>query len=134
MYLKVSPIRGTRRFQVRGKLAPRYIGPFPIIKKVGAVAYKLQLPAEMSDVHDVFHVSQLRKCLRVPEEQVAPETIDLQDDLRYQEVPVKNSGHCDAKNPQLGSQDLPSSVEQAFGSRSNLGERRRMPSRVSQSL
>jgi len=89
VYLKVSPIRGTRRFQVRGKLAPRYIGPFPIIKKVGAVAYKLQLPAEMSDVHDVFHVSQLRKCLRVPEEQVAPETIDLQDDLRYQEVPVK---------------------------------------------
>ena len=70
-------------------MAPRYIGPFPIIKKVGAVAYKLQLPVEMSDVHDVFHVSQLRKCLRVPEEQVAPETIDLQDDLRYQEVPVK---------------------------------------------
>ena len=89
MYLKVSPIHGTRRFQVRGKLAPRYIGPFPVIKKVGAVAYKLQLPAEMSDVHDVFHVSQLRKCLRVPEEQVALETIDLQDDIRYQEVPVK---------------------------------------------
>jgi hypothetical protein len=56
---------------------------------VGAVDYKLQLPAEMSDVHDVFHVSQLRKCLRVLDEQVAPETIDLQDDLRYQEVPVK---------------------------------------------
>ena len=56
---------------------------------MGAVAYKLQLPAEMSNVHDVFHVSQLRRCLRVPEEQVAPETIDLQDDLRYQEVPVK---------------------------------------------
>jgi len=74
---------------VRGKLAPRYIGPFPIIKKVGAVAYKLQLPADISDVHDVFHVSQLRKCLRVLEEQVAPETIDLQDDLRYQEVPVE---------------------------------------------
>ena len=70
-------------------MTPRYIGPFPIIKKVGAVAYKVQLTAEMSDVHDVFHVSQLRKCLRVPEEQVAPETIDLQDDLRYQEVPVK---------------------------------------------
>jgi hypothetical protein len=89
VYIKVSPIHGTRRFQVQGKLAPRYIGSFPIIKKVGAVAYKLQLPAEMSDVHDVFHVSQLRKCLRVPEEQVAPETIDLQDDLRYQEVPIK---------------------------------------------
>ena len=89
MYLKVSPIRCTRRFQVREKLAPRYIGHFPVIKKEGVVAYKLQLPAEMSDVHDVFHVSQLRKCLRVPEEQVAPETIDQQDDLRYQEVLVK---------------------------------------------
>jgi hypothetical protein len=89
VYLKVSPICGTHRFQVHGKLAPRYIGPFPINKKVGAVAYKLQLPADMSDVHDVFHMSQLRKCLRVPEEQVTPETIDLQDDLRYQEVPVK---------------------------------------------
>jgi ribonuclease HI len=89
VYLKVSPIRGTRRFQVRGKLAPRFIGPFPILKKVGAVAYKIQLPEEMSDVHNVFHVSQLRKCLRVPEEQVVQDTIDLQDDLRYQEVPVK---------------------------------------------
>jgi hypothetical protein len=57
VYLKVSPIRGTRRFQVRGKLAPRYIGPYPILKRVGAVAYKLHLAEEMSGVHDVFHVS-----------------------------------------------------------------------------
>jgi hypothetical protein len=89
VYLKVSPIRGTRRFQVRGKLAPRYIGPFKILKRVGAVAYKLQLPEEMSGVHDVFHVSQLRKCLQVPEQRIDQDTIDLQDDLRYQEVPVK---------------------------------------------
>jgi hypothetical protein len=77
VYLKVSPIRGTHRFQVCGKLAPCYIEPFLIIDKVGAVAYKLQLPQEMSDVHDVFHVSQLKKCLRIPEELVTPETIDL---------------------------------------------------------
>jgi hypothetical protein len=70
IYLKVSPIRGTRRFQVRGKLALRYIRPFKILKKVGAVAYRLELPEEMSDIHNVFHVSQLKKCLRVPEEQV----------------------------------------------------------------
>ncbi|WVZ76127.1 hypothetical protein U9M48_024125 [Paspalum notatum var. saurae] len=57
MYLKVSPIRGTRRFQVKGKLAPRYIGPYPIVRRVGKVAYKLQLPESMSDIHDVFHVS-----------------------------------------------------------------------------
>jgi hypothetical protein len=89
MYLKVSLIHGTRRFRVRGKLTPRYIGPYPIIKKIGVVAYKLKLPERLADVHDVFHVSQLRKCLRVPEEQVMPDTLDLQDDLRYQEVPVK---------------------------------------------
>ena len=89
MYLKVSPIRGTRRFQVCGKLAPRFIGPFPVLEKIGAVAYKIKLPEEMLDVHDVFHVSQLKKCLRVPEEQVAPDTLDPQDDLHYREVPMK---------------------------------------------
>ena len=89
VYLKVSPIRGTRRFQVRGKLAPRYIGPYQIIEKIGAVAYRLELPLEMSDIHDVFHVSQVKKCLRVPEEQAPMETMDLQLDLQYQERPVK---------------------------------------------
>ena len=87
--MKVSPIRGTRRFQVRGKLAPRYIGPFKIIKRVGTVAYHLELPEEMSDIHNFFHVSQLKKCLRVPEEQVPTEVMDLQPDLQYQERPIK---------------------------------------------
>jgi hypothetical protein len=89
VYLKVSPIHGTRRFRMRGKLAPRYIGPYPVIKRIGVVAYKIKLPEQLSDVHNVFHVSQLWKCLRVPEEQVVPDTLDLQDDLRYQEVPVQ---------------------------------------------
>jgi hypothetical protein len=89
-YLKVSPIRGTRRFQVHGKLAPRYIGPYKVLKRVGAVAYRLELLEEMSDIHPVFHVSQLRRCLKVLEEKrVSIETIDLQPDLRYLEVPVK---------------------------------------------
>ena len=57
IYLKVSPIRGTQRFQVRGKLSPWYIGPYRIIEKIGAVAYYLKLPLEMSDIHDVFHIS-----------------------------------------------------------------------------
>ena len=80
VYLKVSPIRGTRRFQVRGKLAPSYIGPFKILKKVGAT-YRLELLEEMSGIHNVFHISQLKKCLRVPEEQVPMEVMDLQPDL-----------------------------------------------------
>jgi hypothetical protein len=63
VYLKVSPMRGTRRFKVKGKLAPRYVGPFKIIDCKGEVAYQLELPPQLSDVHDVFHVSQLKKCL-----------------------------------------------------------------------
>ena len=89
VYLKVSPIRGTRRFQIEGKLAPRYIGPFKINRKVGAIAYRLELPPEMSDIHNMFHVSQLKKCLRVPEEQVPLEVMDLQPDLQYQERPIR---------------------------------------------
>jgi hypothetical protein len=67
VYLKVSPMRGLRRFKVRGKLTPRFIGPFKILEKRGEIAYQLELPPQLSDVHDVFHVSQLKKCLRVPE-------------------------------------------------------------------
>jgi hypothetical protein len=89
-YLKVSPIRGTRRFEVHGKLAPRYIGPYKLLKRVGTVAYQLELLEEMLDIHPVFHVSQLRRCLKVLEEKRVPvETIDLQPGLRYQEVLVK---------------------------------------------
>jgi hypothetical protein len=74
---------------MREKLTPRYIGPYPVIKRIGVVAYEIKLPEQLSDVHNVFHMSQLRKCLRVPENQVVPDTLDLQDDLRYQEVPIK---------------------------------------------
>jgi hypothetical protein len=70
VYLKVSPIRETKRFGVKGKLAPRYIGPYQIQARRGEVAYQLSLPENLSIVHDVFHVSQLKKCLRIPEEQL----------------------------------------------------------------
>jgi hypothetical protein len=89
VYLKVSPMRGLRRFKVRGKLALRFIGPFKILMKRGEVAYQLELPPQLSDVHDVFHVSQLKKCLRAPEEQLPMEDLDAKEDLSYQEYPVK---------------------------------------------
>jgi hypothetical protein len=63
VYLKVSPMRGVRRFQVKGKLAPRFVGPYPISGRLGPAAYRLELPESMSDIHNVFHVSQLCKCL-----------------------------------------------------------------------
>jgi hypothetical protein len=89
VYLKVSPLRGMRRFKVKGKLSPRFIGPFLILKRVGEVAYQLELPDHLADVHDVFHVSQLKKCLRVPEEQLPMEDLSVQEDLTYAEYPIK---------------------------------------------
>ncbi|WVZ53404.1 hypothetical protein U9M48_004350 [Paspalum notatum var. saurae] len=89
VYLKVSPIRGLRRFKVKGKLAPRYIGPFKIIDRKGEVAYQLELPDKLSGVHNVFHISQLKKCLRVPEEQLQEDELNVQDDLTYTEYPVQ---------------------------------------------
>jgi hypothetical protein len=78
-----------RHFKVRGKLAPRFIGPLKILEKRGEVANQLELPPQLSDVHDVFHVSQLKKCLCVPEEQIPMENLDAKEDLSYQEYPVK---------------------------------------------
>jgi hypothetical protein len=82
-------MRGLRRFKIQGKLTPRYIGPFKILEQKGEVAYQLELPSQLSDVHDVFHVSQLRKCLRVPKEQMPLEELTLGKDLTYQEYPIK---------------------------------------------
>jgi hypothetical protein len=89
VYLKVSPLRVLRHFKVRGKLAPRFIGPFKILEKRGEVSYQLELPPQLSDVHNVFHVSQLKKYLRVPQEQLPMKDLDAKEYLSYQEYPVK---------------------------------------------
>jgi hypothetical protein len=89
VYLKVSPMRGLHHFKIRGKLAPRYIGPFKILEQRGEVAYQLELPPQLSDVHDVFHVSQLRKYLRVSKEQIPLEELTVGEDLTYQEYRMK---------------------------------------------
>uniref|UniRef100_A0A453RS25 Integrase catalytic domain-containing protein n=1 Tax=Aegilops tauschii subsp. strangulata TaxID=200361 RepID=A0A453RS25_AEGTS len=62
VYLRVSPLRGVKRFGVKGKLAPRFVGPYKVLERMGEVAYKLELPEGLSGVHDVFHISQLKKC------------------------------------------------------------------------
>jgi hypothetical protein len=89
VYLKVSPLWDMRRFKVKGKLSPRFIGPFLILKRVGGVAYQLELPDHVADVHDVFLVSQLKKCLRVPKEQLPMEDLSVQEDLTYAEYPIR---------------------------------------------
>ena len=70
---------------MRGKLAPRYVGPFRITKKVGAVAYQLELPQSLSAVHNIFHISQVKKCLCVPTDAIDLESLDVQPDLTYEE-------------------------------------------------
>jgi hypothetical protein len=78
-----------KRFGVKGKLAPRYIGLFPILEKCGSVAYKLDLPPSLARVHNIFHVSQLKKCLKAPVDIVLPEVTPLEADLSYPEHPIK---------------------------------------------
>jgi hypothetical protein len=89
VYLKVSPMRSVKRFNMKGKLAPRYIGPFKIIERRGEVAYQLELPESLAGVHDVFHVSQLKKCLRVPEDHIPLDEFTVKEDLTYEEFSVK---------------------------------------------
>jgi hypothetical protein len=89
VYLRVSPMKGVKRFGVKGKLAPRYMGPFPILEKCGSVAYKLDLPLSLARVHGIFHMSQLKKCLKAPVDVVLPEVTPLEPDMSYPEHPFK---------------------------------------------
>ena len=93
VYLRVSSIKGVQRFGMRGKLAPRYVGPFPIIERCRPVAYRVELPLQLSVVHNIFHVSQFKKCLRVPAEIIDMENLQLEPDLVYPEHPVKIVDH-----------------------------------------
>ena len=93
-YIRVSPLRGVKRFGVKGKLAPRYVGSFNILSRKGEVAYEIELPTSLSAVHNVFHVSQLKKCHPEMEESSLKDTIPLEEvqpesDLTYEEKPIK---------------------------------------------
>ncbi|GKG17193.1 hypothetical protein Tco_0362150 [Tanacetum coccineum] len=91
--LKVSPWKGVIRFGKRGKLNPRYIGPFNIIAKVGTVAYHLELLEELSRVHSTFHVSKLKKCLADEPLAIPLDEIQVDDKLNFIEEPVEIMDH-----------------------------------------
>ncbi|GJT83359.1 putative reverse transcriptase domain-containing protein [Tanacetum coccineum] len=87
--LKVSPWKGAVRFGKKGKLAPRFVGPFQITERIGSVAYRLRLPEELNGVHDTFHVSNLKKCLVDPTLQVPLDEIQVDDKLNFVEEPME---------------------------------------------
>ena len=89
VYLRVSPTKGVQRFGLKGKLAPRYIGPFGILEKCGPVAYRIRLHSRLAVVHDVFHISQLKKCVKIPEEIIEQQDLEVEPDLSYVEYPMK---------------------------------------------
>ena len=95
VYLKVSPLRGVNRFGKTGKLAPRFIGPFPILERIGTLAYRVQLPDWLLGVHDVFHVSQLRKHVHDPdliEDELNQQVLDIAPNLTVRKDPIKIIG------------------------------------------
>nr|GEY24473.1 putative reverse transcriptase domain-containing protein [Tanacetum cinerariifolium]GEY48527.1 putative reverse transcriptase domain-containing protein [Tanacetum cinerariifolium] len=86
---RVSPWKGVIRFGKKGKLAPRYVGPFEILERIGPVAYRLNLPEELSSMHDTFHVSNVKKCLADANLHVPLDKIKINKTLRFVEEPVE---------------------------------------------
>ena len=89
VFLKVAPFKGVMRFGKKGKLSPRYIGPFEILERIGNVAYRLALPQELAYVHNVFHVSMLKKYISDPSHVLDHEPIEVHEDMTYEEKPVR---------------------------------------------
>ena len=89
VFLKISPMKGVMRFGFKGKLSPRYVGPYPVISVINENAYAVELPASMSGIHNVFHVSMLRRCVRDSDTIVQPTELEISDDLTYKVRPMK---------------------------------------------
>jgi hypothetical protein len=90
VYLRVSPMKGVKRFGMKGNLAPRYIGPFRIPEKCGTMAYKLDLPPLLVGVHDIFYMPQLKKCLKAAMDMVLPDMTPLEANLSYPSIQSKS--------------------------------------------
>ena len=104
MYLKVSPQHLVTHGSGKGKLKPRYVGLYPIMERVGTLAYRLELPLSLSEIHNVFHVSQLRRHVPDPTLGVRVETIELRNDLTYPESPA---AILDRRTQVLRSKEIP---------------------------
>ena len=104
VFLKVSPMKVVMRFSKKGKLAPRYIGPFEIKSRVGDMAYRLVLSPELSRIHPVFHVSMLRKYIPDPSHVLQPLAVEISEDLTNEEYPI---AVIDRQVRQLRTKEIP---------------------------
>ncbi|KAH0722658.1 hypothetical protein KY290_005316 [Solanum tuberosum] len=130
VYLKFSPMKGVMRLGKKGKLSPRYIGPYRISKRIGNVAYELELRQELTAVHPVFHISMLKKCIGNPSLIIPTENIGIKDSLSYEEILVqildRQVRKLRTKEVASVKNDLSNSVEFArFRVHMRLGERRK---------
>ena len=89
VFIKVAPMKGVMRFGKKGKLSPRYVGPYEVVKRIGVVAYELALPETMSAIHNTFHISMLKKCVSNPELVIEPQVVQIQANLSYEEQPIQ---------------------------------------------
>jgi hypothetical protein len=104
VFLRVTPTTGVGRAIKSRKLTPKFIGPYQIISRVGSVAYQIALPPLLSNLHDVFHVSQLRKYITDPSHIIEPDTLELHDNLSFKVSPAKIT---DKKIKQLKNKKIP---------------------------
>ena len=87
--MKVSPMKGVMRFLKKGKISPISVDLYKILKRIGKVAYELELPAKLAAVHPVFHITLLKKCVGDPASTVPLESVAVKDSLSYEDVPVE---------------------------------------------
>jgi len=102
--LKVSSIKGIKRFGKKGKLSPKFIGPYEILERIRGTAYRLALPPELEKVHSVFHVSQLQKYISDPTHVLQPEEVEVEENLTFEEQPVQI---LDRKDKKLRNKVIP---------------------------
>ena len=101
--MKVTPVTGVGRALKSKKLSPNFIGPYQILRRIGPLAYQIALPPALSNLHDVFHVSQLKKYTPDPQHVIEPDSIQVREDLTYEALPVRIE---DRKVKQLRRKDI----------------------------
>ena len=103
VFIKVTPFKGVTRFGKKGKLSPRFVGPFEVLEKIVSLAYRIALPPALSNIHNVFHISMLRKYVPDPTHILIAENLPIQEQLNYEEWPIRI---LDSKTKKLRNREI----------------------------